>query len=160
MPVRSRRATAIGMRASFRVAIVSATLSAACAPETTEELTPACSDADSDPSKTVDYKTQIRPLLWKPQNGAASCTYCHASTHQEGSTPVYLFLDSYALLRKGSKTAGAVVVPGKPCASLIVKKLRGTAVNGARMPREGPYFTAAQITLVSDWIAEGAKGGD
>lgn len=149
-----------GTRVLLWMAIALAAVTAACAPETTEELTPACSDADSDPSKTVDYKTQVRPLLWKPQNGASSCTYCHTSTHQEGSTPVYLFLDSYAFLRKGSKTAGAVVVPGKPCASLIVKKLRGTAVNGARMPREGPYFTPEQIALVSDWIAEGAKGGD
>jgi hypothetical protein len=158
--VRSDRASRSGTRVLLRAGIALAVLSVACAPETTEELTPACSDADSDPSKAVDYKTQVRPLLWKPQNGANRCTSCHLSTYQEGSTPVYLFLDSYALLRKGSKTAGAVVLPGKPCASLLLKKLRGTAVNGARMPRGGPYFTPEQIALVSDWIAEGAMGED
>ncbi len=142
------------------MAIALAVVTTACGPETTEELTPACSDADSDPSKTVDYKTQVRPLLWKPQNGANRCNSCHTSTDQEGSTPVYLFLDSYELLRKGSKTSGAIIIPGKPCASLLVKKLRGTAVNGGRMPRRGPYFTPEQITLVSDWIAEGAMGED
>lgn len=120
---------------------------------------PACDDTDSDPSTRTSWSRDVAPLLWKNQNGADACTSCHAAAFPEGSTPAYLFLESYDSLRRGSKN-GRVVVPGKPCASLLVDKLRGTTPNGARMPRGGPYFTAEQIRIVSDWIAEGAERGD
>lgn len=138
--------------------VAGAALAAACSSNVGEPL-PACVDADSDPSTSVDWGTQIVPLLWTSQNGADKCTYCHLASFPEGSTPAYLYLESYANLRKGSKNS-PIVVPGKPCSSLLVKKLRGTAVNGARMPRGGPYFTPEQVQLVSDWVAEGARGDD
>ncbi len=133
-----------------------------CAPATGGDESPACSDSDSDPGTRVSYAAQIRPLLQVAQNGASACTYCHTPTIPEASTPVYLSLDSYANLRKGGKLSGArVVVPGKPCSSLLLMKLRGTTgAVGERMPRGGPYFTSAQLQLVSDWIAEGASGED
>lgn len=141
--------------------IWTAIATAGCEPEESGEPTAACSNADSDPTKAVDYTTQVRPLLWRQQNGANACLYCHDSANQEGSTPVYLYFDTYQNLRKGSKASGPlVVVPGKPCASLLIKKVRGTAANGARMPRGGPYFTEPQVQLLSDWIAEGAHGED
>ena len=46
----------------------------------------------------------------------------------------------------------------KPCESVIVQKLSLAPPFGARMPYNGPpYFTAAELTLVRDWIAEGAR---
>ena len=40
-----------------------------------------------------------------------------------------------------------------------MQKLKGT-YGGARMPKGGPYWTAEQIQLMIDWIAEGAIGAD
>jgi hypothetical protein len=37
-----------------------------------------------------------------------------------------------------------------------VRKLRGEAA-GARMPKDGPYFTDAEILKVADWIDQGAR---
>ncbi len=144
---------------ALSLVVVSASMAACTTPIAGDE-TPSCTDADSDPQRSVDYVSQIRPLLWRRQNGAEyACIDCHTSRFVEGSTPAYLYLDTYDGLRRGGKTSGAqVLVPGKPCASLLVKKLRGTTPNGARMPRGGPYFTPEQVALVSDWIAEGAKG--
>jgi len=151
--VKRARAWACALGAGLVLGLV-----VACSNDVGEPL-PACSDADSDPSQSVDWGTQIVPLLWTAQNGADKCTYCHLASFPEGSTPAYLYLESYTNLQKGSKN-GPIVVPGKPCGSLLVKKLRGTATNGARMPRGGPFFTPEQIQLVADWIAEGAKGDD
>ncbi len=142
--------------------LLAASSAVGCAPEPAGDATPACSNDDSDPTRGVDFATEIAPLLRTRQNGADNCTYCHDSTRPDLSSPVYLYLDTLAFLRKGSKASGpVVVVPGKPCSSLIVRRLRGTTGGaGERMPKNGPYFRPEQIQLVSDWIAEGAKGED
>lgn len=142
--------------------VLAAASAASCAPEPSGDATAACSNDDSDPTKDVDFATEIAPLLRTRQNGADKCTYCHDSTRPDQSSPVYLYMDTLAFLRKGSKASGpVVVVPGKPCSSLIVRRLRGTTGGaGERMPKNGPYFRPEQIQLVSDWIAEGAKGED
>jgi hypothetical protein len=70
-------------------------------------------------------------------------------------------LETLVSLKKGgTRTADATVIPGQPCKSAIVQKLRGTFGDGARMPKDGPYWTPEQIQLMIDWIAEGAVGGD
>lgn len=142
--------------------LVAGASATACGPEAVGDPNPACSNDDSDPGKSVDFATEIAPLLRTRQNGADKCTYCHDSTRPDLSSPVFLYMDTLAFLRKGSKANGpVVVVPGKPCSSLIVRRLRGTTgAAGERMPKSGPYFRPEQIQLVSDWIAEGAKGED
>jgi hypothetical protein len=51
-----------------------------------------------------------------------------------------------------------IVVPGNPCRSLIVEKVREYPSFGGRMPLNGPPFlTDEEIQLISDWIAEGAR---
>jgi hypothetical protein len=63
-------------------------------------------------------------------------------------------------VRKGGRnTFDDIIVPGKPCESALVQKLKGT-YGGARMPKGGPYWTAEQLQLMIDWIAEGAIGAD
>jgi len=50
--------------------------------------------------------------------------------------------------------SGAMVLPGKPDESLIIRKLRGQ--EGARMPMGRPELPESQIQLVATWIKEGA----
>lgn len=105
---------------------------------------------DSDPATTVSFAADIVPLLARSPGG---CRTCHGASAVAG-----LNLGSYEGLRRGGVLAGArTIVPGQPCASALVDKLGPTPAFGARMPYNGPpYYTAAEVTLVRDWIAEGA----
>ena len=64
-----------------------------------------------------------------------------------------------ASLRRGGFHSGAeIVVPGDPCSSLLIEKLRGPPSFGSRMPLDGPPFlTEEEIQRFQDWIAEGAE---
>lgn len=105
---------------------------------------------DSDPTVAVSFSAQIRPLTSKSPGG---CLGCHGSSSTSGFS-----LGSYDALRRGGANSGTrIIVPGKPCESVIVQKLGLAPPFGSRMPYNGPpYFTAAELTLVRDWIAEGA----
>jgi hypothetical protein len=53
---------------------------------------------------------------------------------------------------------GAIrVVPGDPAASYFIQKLEGLpGIVGQRMPLNGPYLTPGQITIIRQWIQNGA----
>lgn len=116
----------------------------------------ACVDADSDPAKPIDFKTQIRPII------AARCAECHyySSGGQDGYREVHFDQETLGELRKGgTNTRANILVARKPCSSAYVQKIRGT-FGGARMPKNGPYLSREDIQLIMDWIAEGANGND
>ena len=130
-------------------------------PEVGERLS-ACVDVDSNGAAKVDFKTQLRPIINGMVPGPKPCANCHYSSRgsRDGLTATQFNLETLALLKKGgTRTADTIVVPGQPCKSAIVQKLRGT-FDGARMPKGGPYWSPEQIQLMIDWIAEGAVGGD
>lgn len=121
-----------------------------------------CQDVDSDPSVTVDFARDLRPRINNTVPGTRGCVGCHSATGgtMEGFLQTGLDLSKLQLIRKGSTDDAAIVVPGKPCESRIVKKLRGIDPDGVRMPKGGPYWSNADIQLMVDWIAEGAQGAD
>jgi hypothetical protein len=106
---------------------------------------------DSDPNATVSFSQSIRPLLAKSPGG---CMGCHGTSSTSGFS-----VGSYDTLRRGGQISGTrIVVQGKPCESVLVQKLGLAPPFGARMPYSGPpFYTAAELTLVRDWIAEGAR---
>jgi len=106
--------------------------------------------ADSDPSVDVSFAADVRPLMYRSPGGCS----CHSSNTTSGFN-----LGSYERLRKGGLNSGErVIVAFKPCESILVQKLGFAPPFGARMPYNGPpYFTADELTLVADWIAEGAS---
>ncbi len=80
----------------------------------------------------------------------ARCVMCHSGD----GAPVGLRLDSYEGVMAGS-SRGAVVLPGDPEESELVKRIEGRSQ--PRMPLTGPPFLDdAQISLIRDWIAAGA----
>lgn len=132
-------------------------------PEVGERLS-ACVDSDSDPNVTVSFKAQIRPLMDGTFATPKPCMNCHYPSPSrgtmEGLNRTGLNLETLGTLRKGGvHTADDIVVPGQPCKSAIVQKLKGTYAD-ARMPKDGPYWNAQQLQLMIDWIAEGANGAD
>jgi hypothetical protein len=94
----------------------------------------------------VDYTKDIKPML------AARCYTCHGALKQKKD----LRLDTAEFIRKGGKN-GPVVVAGKPDESTLIERV--VSPDGdERMPpeHEGEPFTAAQVTLLREWIAAGA----
>jgi len=126
----------------------------------------ACSDTDSNPEAAVSFVDQIRPLMDRSSADPTGhgCITCHYSNQAVHSCLDVTGLDLATLgaLRLGGVTTGAnIVIPGKPCESALVQKLQGDYFVGLQMPKDGPpYWSADEIQLVIDWIAEGANGGD
>ena len=151
------------MNGMTALALVSIVLGSACGsiePEVGERLT-ACVDADSNPVK-VSFKDQIRPIMAGKVPGPKPCGTCHspAGGTMEGFIATGFDVRTLGSVRKGGRnTFDDIIVPGQPCKSAIVQKLKGT-YGGARMPKGGPYWTDEQIQLMIDWIAEGATGAD
>ncbi|HEY9109866.1 MAG TPA: hypothetical protein VIN58_24585 [Roseateles sp.] len=87
------------------------------------------------------------------------CAACHAG----GAAPQGLRLDagnSYAML-VGVASAEVPslkrVEPGNAANSYLIHKLEGHSTVGARMPFGGPYLDATTITLIRQWIDNGAS---
>ena len=122
-----------------------------------------CVETDSNPDAPVDFGLQIRPLMNRPNSDPTGrgCSGCHYR-----NLPVHSCYDSTGLdlstlgaLREGGVTTGTnIVIPGKPCESGLLQKLLGDYPVGIQMPKGGAPWTASQIQLVHDWIAEGASG--
>ncbi|MEM1226475.1 MAG: c-type cytochrome domain-containing protein [Planctomycetota bacterium] len=107
--------------------------------------TPRMSAAKPTGNETVDFATDIAPIL------VDNCSGCHIEAMQiQGG----LRMDTMATLLRGGDS-GSVLQPGSGETSLIVRRLRGT--EGNRMPAGGrPPLSDDQIQLISTWIDEGA----
>lgn len=97
--------------------------------------------------ETVRFSFDIAPLL------VDNCGGCHIDAQQVRGG---LRMDTFVQMMRGGDN-GAMITPGRGEASLLVKKLRGTATDGERMPAGGrPPLPDDSIALISKWIDEGA----
>ena len=96
------------------------------------------------PAPSVSFSDDVRPIL------SSNCLACHGEDGSSGG----LFLGTRAGLLAGGGS-GAVVVPGEPDSSLLVFRLE-TDNAALRMP-PGGSLSEAQISLIRDWISEGAQ---
>lgn len=110
--------------------------------------------ADSDPAVTISYRTDIAGGVFR----RGKCDGCHTG-NGSGVNQSGLDLSTYTHLRTGGGRSGvSIVVDGDPCASVLVQKIETSPPFGRRMPYNGPpYLSAADLLLVRDWIAEGAR---
>jgi hypothetical protein len=112
-----------------------------------------CDARDSDEDVAVSFQVDVLPLL---QKGCG----CH---NPESERPFAIDLTGFsiesvdALMRGGKQSGSEAVVPGDPCASVLVQKVGDAPPFGTRMPMYGPYFDKKQRALLHDWIAEGAR---
>jgi hypothetical protein len=126
-------------------------------PEVGEQRAGLCRPEDSRPDSDVSFEDDIKPLFER-SFGNAGCS-CHLPTSRRtsGIDLTGLRLDDHAALLRGGDTSPDAVVPGDPCASLIVQKTSNAPPYGARMPSDGPpYLSPGEQALLRDWIAEGA----
>jgi mono/diheme cytochrome c family protein len=91
---------------------------------------------------------QVAPIF------ATRCAKCHTENGLMGAPPEGYRLASYA--ETISPADRVRVVPGRPEASELLRRIRGQAL--PRMPFDGPPFlTDDEIDLIAQWIADGAR---
>jgi hypothetical protein len=94
----------------------------------------------------VSFASQVAPVL------IDSCLACHGGFETEAG---FSLANVPRLLRGGG--SGAVIEPGSSAESLLVKKLRGTGIDGQRMPLGKAPLPNEVVALIARWIDEGAR---
>src|SRR4051812_30432964 len=92
------------------------------------------------------FEKNIRPVLMD------RCYQCHSSRSEKIRGG--LVLETRAAVLKGGES-GAVIVPGDPEASLLIKAIRHTDEK-LKMPPKGQPLTAAEVADFEKWVAMGA----
>jgi Planctomycete cytochrome C len=147
------------LRASSLICVVVTSGLVGCldpfAPEVGPPQRPVCTNEDSNPDHDVVFATDVLENVLKKD-----CGFCH---NPDGATPIGIMIggldmSSFAALRRGgANSQRAIIVPGKPCDSILIKKVLEGPPFGARMPLNGPpYLSVPDIDILRDWIAEGA----
>jgi mono/diheme cytochrome c family protein len=88
------------------------------------------------------FRKQVVPIFER------HCLRCHGKKSPRGG----LSLATAADVQAGGDS-GAVVVAGKPGDSFLIEMVSG---NKPKMPKKAAPLTAAQIAILTKWIAEGA----
>ncbi|WP_020468931.1 DUF1553 domain-containing protein [Zavarzinella formosa] len=97
----------------------------------------------------VDFNRDIRPIL------SNNCYFCHGPDEKERKAD--LRLDTAEGSRAKLEDHFAII-PGKPEASTLINRVSTTkATEVMPPPRTGKKLTAGEITLLRQWIQDGAK---
>ena len=92
----------------------------------------------------VSFIKQVAPLL------NSKCVGCH-----DEKAAGKLRLDSYADMKNPSKS-GYLLQAGQPQRSLIMARVTAPA-GGGRMPKDGAALSSEEVTMLANWIKQGAK---
>ena len=92
----------------------------------------------------VDYQTQIQTIFNN------NCTSCHING---GANYGGLDLSSYDSLMVGDSQNGPVVIAGDHASSLLWQKVN----SGAMPPQNNPDLSTDEVSLIAQWIDEGAS---
>jgi cytochrome c len=103
--------------------------------------------AQEDASKPEYYTAKVKPIF------EANCGMCHMGENHKGG----LRIDTRAGLMKGGRD-GAVIVPGDPANSLLVKLIRheGPDEDPMPMPPMKPKISDEDIAVITAWVKAGA----
>ncbi len=129
----------------YRLTAIAAATTAALVFTVLGSVRPA--EAHDDASKPEYFTTRVKPIF------DANCARCHGGENHRGG----LNMDTRESLLKGGHD-GAVIVPGDPAKSLLVKLIRheGPADDPMDMPPKKPKLSDDDIQVVSEWIKAGA----
>lgn len=101
-------------------------------------------------AQAVDFKTDVQPILRE------KCFKCHSGPRAKKGIR---YDDADTLAKFIGDHEKAVIVPGKPLDSLLVK-LAGLPRNNTDAmppPQRGDGLTIPEMAVIKDWITEGAK---
>lgn len=106
-------------------------------------LAAATADANA-ADKRVDFESEVWPLL------SGRCVACHGPVRQESG----LRLDLRRGLESGGDTGADLLATPAEDGPFITRLTSDTL--GSRMPPEGPWLTPAEVSLLAEWINQGA----
>ncbi|MES1221152.1 MAG: DUF1549 domain-containing protein, partial [Bacteroidota bacterium] len=92
-----------------------------------------------------ELNMQVRAIF------AHNCNNCHGAAKVKGE----LRLDSKAAIFKGGEN-GAVIIPGKPEESDLIRRIKLPRSNKEAMPNKGKALTKEEISVLEFWIKQGA----
>jgi mono/diheme cytochrome c family protein len=142
-------------RVPFCVFLLAAILLAACSGSSPGGMT--------GPGPTPGGGTPLQPTLSSIQQQIfGQCAACHTNVGRSPEAGLTLLPgSSHANLVNVASTTnpgGIRVIPGNPSDSILIRKLEGApGTLGERMPLSGPFLSAAQIAVIREWIAMGAR---
>ena len=100
------------------------------------------------PSKTVDFSTQIKPILNK------HCITCHGGVKKSGDFSLLFEDEAFAATESGTPA----IVPGNSAKSAFIQRLHEQDPE-LRMPYQKPRLSKEEIDLLTEWVDQGAKWG-
>lgn len=78
------------------------------------------------------------------------CTSCHSGAR----APDKFRMETYKDVMQGGRN-GAMVLPGDPAGSEIIRRVKGTST--PRMPKNGPpWLSADEVRILEKWVENGA----
>ncbi len=103
--------------------------------------------AQENPARAEFYTARVKPIF------DSNCARCHGGMNHRGG----LNMGSRGAMMKGGQD-GAVLVPGDPSGSLLVRLIRheGPAGNPMPMPPNRPKISDADIAVITAWVKAGA----
>lgn len=102
---------------------------------------------DSPPFGKVSYYRDVRPIF------QLHCQGCHQPAKAQGA----YVMTTHADLFEVGDSEKAPIVPGQPDKSYLVEQITPRDGQRPAMPQGKEPLTEAQIKLIRQWIAEGAK---
>ncbi len=93
----------------------------------------------------VDYLRDVKPLITQ------HCVRCHGDGKEEAG----LRVETAEAMRLGGDS-GSLLKRRSDGSSLLLEVIDGTHADVPRMPYKKPPLTAAEITLIREWVKQGA----
>ena len=97
----------------------------------------------------ISYSEDVKPLLNQ------KCLRCHGGIKVQGEFSL-LFKD---MALAENESGSRAIIPGNAAGSELIKRIKETDPE-LRMPKEGNALTETEITLLEDWINQGAEWDD
>ena len=98
-------------------------------------------------SEEVNFLTKIKPIF------EARCVSCHGSKKKKGG----LRLDPIADAFPEGDEDWWTILPGDPAGSLLIERIKLSEDDDGVMPPRGELLSKEEISIIEQWIAQGAK---
>jgi Protein of unknown function (DUF1553)/Protein of unknown function (DUF1549)/Planctomycete cytochrome C len=99
--------------------------------------------------KPIDFSSQVKPILNK------KCITCHGGVRRKGGFSVLFRSEALGKTESGKRA----IIPGDPDHSELIKRITYTDPE-ERMPYRHEPLSKEEISLLKQWIKEGAPWGD
>jgi hypothetical protein len=101
------------------------------------------------PDRPIDFNTQVKPIINK------RCIACHGGVRRQADFSLLFRVDALGKTKSGKPA----IVPGDPEHSEMIRRLTLHDPED-RMPYKQSPLSSEEISVLRQWIKEGAKWGD